>query len=414
MNVPGRPAASVRYRPDGRDVVGQQPAHHGDDAPVGGQRAERLERRPRAAPGDLGRGDVGGQGGRGHRTSGLGRDGVPTTAGSGPPASKQVRAPVWQAAPTWSTSTSSASPSQSRLTALTYWRVAGRVALAPVLLARAAPEHHAARGQRAVQRLVVHPAEHEHLARVVLLHDGGDEAVLVALQALGDGGIEGGTGAGHVPILPRATRRRGRRPSARLSGSATPRRGASPRRGRRARRGRRGARARRRGPRRPRRPRRPPRRSRAGARSSGCCGPGSASRARGRCAPRSPGRPRRWPRRAAAGPRPPGTRAPGRRAAAPPPTATRRAARPACRARAASSSTQSSSPSASTASRTRASSARPSPRVVAQAVRHVLGERAVEQEALLRHEHHAVAQLGDARCRAGRRRRAAPAPARGP
>ena len=40
------------------------------------------------------------------------------------------------------------------------------------------------------QRLVVHPAEHQHLAGVVLLHDRGDQAVGVALEARGDGGVE--------------------------------------------------------------------------------------------------------------------------------------------------------------------------------------------------------------------------------
>ena len=57
--------------------------------------------------------------------------------------------------------------------------------------------------------------------------------------------------------------------------------------------------------------------------------------ARGRAAPRSPGRPRWSPRRAPAGRGRRRTRGAARRAAAPPPTATRRAARPGCRARAA-------------------------------------------------------------------------------
>ena len=55
--------------------------------------------------------------------------------------------------------------------------VAGGLALDPVLLARAAPERRPAGGQRAVQRLVVHPAEHQHLAGVVLLHDRGHQPV---------------------------------------------------------------------------------------------------------------------------------------------------------------------------------------------------------------------------------------------
>lgn len=39
--------------------------------------------------------------------------------------------------------------------------------------------------------LVVHPADHEHLAAVVLLQDGTYEAVGVALQTCGELGVEG-------------------------------------------------------------------------------------------------------------------------------------------------------------------------------------------------------------------------------
>ena len=101
---------------------------------------------------------------------------------------------MWQAAPTWSTLSSSVSPSQSRRTSLTYcawpevspltqysWRerlqyVARRVV------------------EGAGQRLVVHPAEHQHLARVVLLDDDGDEALGRVLQASGDRRVQGGVG----------------------------------------------------------------------------------------------------------------------------------------------------------------------------------------------------------------------------
>src|SRR5690606_26574781 len=55
--------------------------------------------------------------------------------------------------------------------ALDVLSMAGRVALAPVLSAGAGPEGHAAAGEGATQRLVVHPGEHEHLAGVVLLDD---------------------------------------------------------------------------------------------------------------------------------------------------------------------------------------------------------------------------------------------------
>src|SRR5690242_19651512 len=72
--------------------------------------------------------------------------------------------------------------------------VAAGVALAPVLLAAAGPEGHAALGEGAAQRLVVRAAVHQHLAGVVLLDDRGDQAVRVALEAVGDGGVEDGWG----------------------------------------------------------------------------------------------------------------------------------------------------------------------------------------------------------------------------
>src|SRR5450759_2808643 len=62
-------------------------------------------------------------------------------------------------------------------------RVARRVTLAPVLTPAAGPEGHPSRRQRAMKRLVVHPADHEHLFAVVLLHNGTDQAVVVTLQA---------------------------------------------------------------------------------------------------------------------------------------------------------------------------------------------------------------------------------------
>ena len=214
MNVPGRPAASVRYRPTGVTSSASSRRTTGMTRRSRGQRAELVERRPGRAPGDLGRGDVPGADGRGraHRgSSGLGAGGSPTTAGSGPPASKQVRVPVWQAAPTWSTSTSSASPSQSRLTDLHVLGVAGGVALAPVLLARPAPERHPARGQRAVQRLVVHPADHEHLARCrAAARSRRRGRASSRLRRVGDGGIEGGGGgAGRTRTDPATRAARG-------------------------------------------------------------------------------------------------------------------------------------------------------------------------------------------------------------
>ena len=92
-------------------------------------------------------------------------------------ASKQVRSPVWQAPPAWSTLTSTASPSQSSATDFTCCRWPEVSPFHPVLLPAARPVGAPAGGQRAVQRLIVHPAEHEHLTGVVLLGDGGDQPV---------------------------------------------------------------------------------------------------------------------------------------------------------------------------------------------------------------------------------------------
>ena len=86
--------------------------------------------------------------------------------------------------------------------------VAGGVALAPVLATAARPEGHPPRRQRAMKCLVVHPADHEHLSAVVLLHDSTYEAIDVALQPPdhigGQGGLRRGRarGGGHVDILP--------------------------------------------------------------------------------------------------------------------------------------------------------------------------------------------------------------------
>src|SRR4051794_5008305 len=84
----------------------------------------------------------------------------------------------------------------------------GGLALDPVLLTGPAPERAPARGQGAVQRLVVHPAEHQHLAAVVLLHDRRDEALAVALEAGGDGRVEGALHALDYRRAGNAVRRR--------------------------------------------------------------------------------------------------------------------------------------------------------------------------------------------------------------
>src|SRR5580704_6103255 len=75
--------------------------------------------------------------------------------------------------------------------------VPGRVALDPVLLAAARPVSTPAGGEGTMQRLVVHPAEHQHLAGVVLLGDGRDQAGRIPLQPGRDGRVK------HRSLLPR-------------------------------------------------------------------------------------------------------------------------------------------------------------------------------------------------------------------
>src|ERR1700733_3202096 len=60
--------------------------------------------------------------------------------------------------------------------------VAGALALDPVLLTAGGPDRAAAGGERAVQRLVVHPGDHQPLAGVVLLRHRRHQAVGVALE----------------------------------------------------------------------------------------------------------------------------------------------------------------------------------------------------------------------------------------
>jgi hypothetical protein len=63
-----------------------------------------------------------------------------------------------------------------------------------------------------VQSLVIHPADHQYLAGVVLLDDGGHQTGGIALEPVGDPHIQLGVPRlwvyGHASILPCATRRR--------------------------------------------------------------------------------------------------------------------------------------------------------------------------------------------------------------
>ena len=52
-----------------------------------------------------------------------------------------------------------------------------------------------------MERLVVHPAEHQHLAGVVLLDDGGHQPVAGALESCRDGWVKG-----HAAIVPQPGR----------------------------------------------------------------------------------------------------------------------------------------------------------------------------------------------------------------
>ena len=80
--------------------------------------------------------------------------------------------------------------------------VAGRVALAPERLARARPVDRAAGVDGELQRLCIHPRQHQHFAGIVLLRDGGKEPRIITLEALCDLWVKRGVGGRHAPIVP--------------------------------------------------------------------------------------------------------------------------------------------------------------------------------------------------------------------
>src|SRR3954452_19705439 len=95
--------------------------------------------------------------------------------------------------------------------------VPGGLALHPVLAPAAGPVGGPPGGKGAVQRLVVHPGEHEHLSGVVLLDDGGDQPRRVAAQQRGDPRVEGGLdgwNGGHGVDCPRSAPRQGQQRAA--------------------------------------------------------------------------------------------------------------------------------------------------------------------------------------------------------
>src|SRR5262245_17351249 len=75
--------------------------------------------------------------------------------------------------------------------------VPGSLAFDPVLLPAARPVCAAAGGERAMQRLIVHPPQHQHFTGVVLLCDGREQAGRVALQPRRDPRIECAALLGH-------------------------------------------------------------------------------------------------------------------------------------------------------------------------------------------------------------------------
>jgi hypothetical protein len=63
-----------------------------------------------------------------------------------------------------------------------------------------------------VQSFVIHPADHQYLAGVVLLDDGSHQAGGIAFESVGDARIQLGVARlwvyGHASILPCTSRRR--------------------------------------------------------------------------------------------------------------------------------------------------------------------------------------------------------------
>src|SRR5660397_298260 len=82
--------------------------------------------------------------------------------------------------------------------------VAGRLALAPDLVAATAEVHAAARAQRFLKSVVVHPRDHQHPPGGGVLHDGTYQAGFVALESLRDLGVQR---HGAYPSTPGASRR---------------------------------------------------------------------------------------------------------------------------------------------------------------------------------------------------------------
>ena len=131
-------------------------------------------------------------------------------------ASKQVRSPVWQATPTWWTRTSTVSPSQSNRTSCTSW-VLPLVSLSPNSLAAARVEGRSSRGERAVKCFVIHPPDHQHLSRGLLLDDCGHQTGGIALEQGGDRGSSPDAVGAELafvtgPIVPAESRRGDRIP----------------------------------------------------------------------------------------------------------------------------------------------------------------------------------------------------------
>jgi hypothetical protein len=110
--VPGRPPASLRYRPTGVSPSASSFRVTGITR-RSFARTRKVSRSTVVIPGAYWR----------DRTprAVVRRAGAGAQPSGRAPASKQVRSPVWQAAPVWSTRTSTVSPSQSSATERTCW-----------------------------------------------------------------------------------------------------------------------------------------------------------------------------------------------------------------------------------------------------------------------------------------------------
>ncbi len=175
-------ARELHERGDGRLEVGEHLAPHGHDGVVAGERDELVARQARGA----------------HRRPWRDSD----RAGGGPAAEGAEEAAALAGvagAPPLLLDHEEQGVDVAVVERLPdVLAVARGLALAPVLLAAPAPVPHASGLERAAQRGLVHPGEHEHLAGALLLDDRADQAVgvVVHTRQLGLGGRDRRDGRG--------------------------------------------------------------------------------------------------------------------------------------------------------------------------------------------------------------------------